>query len=142
MEGLIFGILRYVAKNWALAMIQKTLPLAHFSMVLLLKERMIISVKKRNVKNAGQIIAKPNRFLAKFVQKIPTKLAIFYRLFLSKVYPENFHENLTKSANFSMNLSLKIPQNLTFFCAIYQKPCIRHGQAVFFLFFWGKKGKR
>ena len=49
MEELIFGILRYVAKNWALAMIQKTLPLAHFSMVLLLKERMIISVKKKKL---------------------------------------------------------------------------------------------
>ena len=134
MEGLIFRILQYVAKNWALAMIQKTLLLAHFSMVLLLKEQMIISVKK-NVKNAGHIIAKPNQFLAKFVQKIPTKLAIFYQLFLSKVYPENFHENPTKSANFSVNLSLKIPQNLTFFSATYQKPCIRHGQAVFFLFF-------
>ena len=34
------------AKNWALAMMMlKALPLAHFSMVLLLKEQMIISVK-------------------------------------------------------------------------------------------------
>ena len=98
--------------------------------------------KKKTFKNAGHIIAKPNRFLAKFVQKIPTKLAIFYQLFLSKVYTENFHENPTKSANFSMNLSLKIPQNLTFFSATYQKPCIRHGQAVSFFFFGGKKGKR
>ena len=29
-----------------------------------------------------------------------------------------------KSANFSANLSLKIPQNLTFISATYQKPCL------------------
>ena len=37
----------YVVKNWALVMILKaSLPSAHFSSVLLLKEQMIISVKK------------------------------------------------------------------------------------------------
>ena len=64
--------------------------------------------------------------------------AIFYRLFLSEVYLENSRENPAKSADFTVNLSLKIPQNLTFFSATYQKPCIRHSQAVFFLFFSGK----
>ena len=34
------------------------------------------------------------RFLVKFAQKIPTKLAIFYRLLSSKVSPENFHESV------------------------------------------------
>ena len=41
-----------------------------------------------------------NRFLVKFAQKIPTKLAVFYQLFSSEASPENFHksvfENLTK----------------------------------------------
>jgi len=36
----------YVAKNWALAMILKALPLVHFLSVLLLKEQMITSVRK------------------------------------------------------------------------------------------------
>ena len=89
-----------------------------------------------NVKNAGQIIAKPDQFSAKFVQKTPTKSAIFYRLFLSEVYRENSHKNPAKSANISVNLSLTIPHNLTFFSATYQKPCIRHSQAVFFFFFF------
>ena len=47
-----------VAKNWALAMMLKALPLVHFWSVLLLKEQMMTSVSK-NVKNAGLIGAKP-----------------------------------------------------------------------------------
>ena len=39
LEGLIFRILRYVAKNWALAMMLKALPLVHFWSILLLKEQ-------------------------------------------------------------------------------------------------------
>ena len=35
-----------VAKNWALAMMLKALPLVHFGSVLLLKEQMITSVRK------------------------------------------------------------------------------------------------
>ena len=37
---------------------------------------------------------------------------------------ENSREIPAKSAVFSANLSLKIPRNLTFFPATYQKPCI------------------
>ena len=33
-------------------------------------------------------------------------------------------ENPAKSANFSANLPLKIPQNFSFFSAKYQKPCL------------------
>ena len=36
----------YIAKNWALAMILKALPLVHFWSVLLLKEQMMTSVRK------------------------------------------------------------------------------------------------
>ena len=36
----------YVAKNWALAMMLKALPLVHFLSVLLLKEQMMTSVRK------------------------------------------------------------------------------------------------
>ena len=41
--------------------------------------------------------------------------AIFYRFFFGEVSPKRFHEIPTKLANFSVNLSLKIPRNLTFF---------------------------
>ena len=51
----------YVAKNWALAMMLKALPLVHFWSILLLKEQMITSVRKK-VKNAGLISAKPIDF--------------------------------------------------------------------------------
>ena len=37
----------YVAKNWALAMMLKALPLVYFWSVLLLKERMMTSVRRR-----------------------------------------------------------------------------------------------
>ena len=36
----------YVAKNWALAMTLKALPLVHFWSILLLKEQMMTSVRK------------------------------------------------------------------------------------------------
>ena len=36
----------YAAKNWALAMMLKALPLVHFWSVLLLKEQMMTSVRK------------------------------------------------------------------------------------------------
>ena len=88
----------YVAKTWALAMMLKALPLVHFLSVLLLKEQMITSVKKN------------------------AKLAVFYRLLFGKVCPEIFREIPAKSADFSANLPLKIPRNLTFFSATYQKP--------------------
>ena len=88
----------YVAKTWALAMMLKALPLVHFLSVLLLKEQMITSVKKN------------------------AKLAVFYRLLFGKVCPEISREIPAKSADFSANLPLKIPRNLTFFSATYQKP--------------------
>ena len=36
----------YVAKNWALAMMLKALPLVHFWSIFLLKEQMMTSVRK------------------------------------------------------------------------------------------------
>ena len=38
----------YVAKNWALAMMSKALPLGQFWNVLLLKEQMMAAVKKKH----------------------------------------------------------------------------------------------
>ena len=59
-----------VAKNWALTIMFIALTFAHFSSELLLKEQMIIPVKKKTLNNAGHIDAK-------FAKKNPTKSAVF-----------------------------------------------------------------
>ena len=92
-------------------MMLKALPLVYFWSVLLLKEQMMTSVQR-----------KTDRFLAKFALKITTKSAGFYRLLFCEVCPENSREIPAKSADFSANLSLKTPRNLTFSSATYQKP--------------------
>ena len=66
--------------------------------------------------------AKTNWFLAKFVLKITTKSAVFYRLLFDEVCPENSHKITAKSADFSANLSLKIQRNLSFSSVNYHKP--------------------
>ena len=57
-----------VAKNWALAIMLIALAFAHFSSELLLKEQMIISVKK-TLNNAGHINAKLIDFSELFQKK-------------------------------------------------------------------------
>ena len=51
-----------VAKNWALTIMLIALAFAHFSSELLLKDQMIIPVKKTTLNNAGHIDAKIDRF--------------------------------------------------------------------------------
>ena len=96
----------YVAKNWALAMMLKALPLVHFWSVLLLKEQTMTSVRKtlktlvwsaQNRLISSEICLENNHKIGRF---------------LPIVCPENSHEITAKSADFSANLSLKIPQNL------------------------------
>ena len=64
----------YVAKNWALAMMLKALPLVHFWSVLLLKEQMMTSVRK-----TLKTLVWSDRSLTKFSLKITTKSAFFDR---------------------------------------------------------------
>ena len=129
------------------------LAFAHFSSELLLKEQMIIPVKKTKLNNAGHIDAKKN----------PAKSAVFYWLFLGEVSPRNFPWNrpifliICPRKSFKIWLfSAKIPRNrpivlriltflprksreigrvfrefapenpakFCFFSAKYQKPCI------------------
>ena len=77
-----------VAKNWALTIMLTALAFAHFSSELLLKEQMIIPVKK-TLNNAGHIDAKLIDF-SEICQKNPAKSAVFYWLFLGEVSPRNF----------------------------------------------------
>ena len=79
-----------VAKNWALAMMLKALPLVHFWNVLLLKEQMMTSVRKMLKCWSDQ--RKTNRFLAKFSLKITTKSAVFYRSLFGEVCAKKSHK--------------------------------------------------
>ena len=47
--------------------------------------------------------------------------------------PENSCEITAKLADFSANLSLKIPQNLTFSSTTYQKPCYYYYYCYYYL---------
>ena len=116
-----------VAKNWALTIMLTALAFADFSSELLLKEQMIIPVKK-TLNNAGHIDAKLIDF-SEICQKNPAKSAVFYWLFLGEVSPRNFpwnrpiflricprksFENWLFSAKIPRN-RLIVPRSLTFF---------------------------
>ena len=94
--------------------------IAHFSSELLLKEQMIIPVKK-TLNNAGHIDAKLIDF-SEICQKNPAKSAVFYWLFLGEVSPRNFPWNrpiflrICPWKSFEIWLfSAKIPRNRTIF---------------------------
>ena len=99
------------------------LAFAHFSSELLLKEQMIIPVKK-TLNNAGHIDAKLIDF-SEICQKNPAKSAVFYWLFLGEVSPWNFPWNrpiflrICPRNSFEIWLfSAKIPQNRPIFLRI------------------------
>ena len=108
-----------VAKNWALTIMLIALAFAHFSRKLLLKEQMIIPVKK-TLNNAGHIDAELIDF-SEICQKKSSKIGCFLLIVSQRSFPPNF---LVKLADFPKNLPLKIPRNFAFFSAKYQKPCI------------------
>ena len=70
------------------------LAFAQFSSKLLLKEQMIIPVKKTTLNNAGHIDAELLIDFSEICQKKnPAKSAVFYWLFLGEVSPRNFPWN-------------------------------------------------
>ena len=77
-----------IAKNWALTIMLIAIAFAHFSSKLLLKEQMIIPVKKTTLNNAGHIDAE----LIDFKQNLPKKnqrnRLFFTDCFLAKFPPE------------------------------------------------------
>ena len=97
-----------VAKNWALAIM--LISFAHFSSELLLKEQMIISVKKM-LNNAGHINAKLIDFSELFKKK-SSEIGCFLLIVSCQSFPAKFR---VKSTDFSKNSPLKILPNLTFF---------------------------
>ena len=94
----------YVAKNWALAMMFKALPLVHFWSVLLLREQMMTSVRKTlkrlvwSVQNhliSSEICLESNQKIGRFLpiafqwslpRKLPqnSRIGRFFREFVPK----------------------------------------------------------
>ena len=105
----------YVAKNLALAMTLKALPLVHFWSILLLKEQNNDDLCLKNVKKAGLI---SQSISSEFSLKITTKLAVFFQLFLGEVCPENYCE----IGRFFWEFVPKNPTKFDFFSVTYQKP--------------------
>ena len=85
------------------------LAFAHFSSELLLKEQMIIPVKK-TLHNAGHIDAKLISF-SEICQKNCSEIGCFLLIVSWRSFPPKFP---MKSADFSKNLPLKILRNLIF----------------------------
>ena len=107
----------YVAKNWALAMMLKALPLVHFWSVLLLKEQMMTSVRKtlKILVWSGQ-----NRSIS---SEIFPENNLKIRRFCTHCFPAKFAPKIpAKSADFSAILSLTIPRNMTFFLRPIRSP--------------------
>ena len=86
------------------------LAFAHFSSELLLKEQMIIPVKK-TLNNAGHIDAKLINF-SEICQKKSSEIGCFLLIVSWRSFPPKFP---VTSADFSKNFPLKILWNLTFF---------------------------
>ena len=115
----------YVAKNWALAMMLKALPLVHFWSVLLLKEQMMTSVRK-TLKTL--VWSTQNRSIS---SEICPEKTHKIRRFFTDCFPAKFVPKIpAKSADFSPILSLKIPRNLTFFRDLSEalNKCWNHGE--------------
>ena len=104
----------YVAKNRALAMMLKALPLVHFWSVFLLKEQMMTSVRK-NIKNAGLISTKPS--------EITTKSAVFLPIAFQPSLPRKFPRNSRDIGHFFCDFVPENPAKFDFFSTTYQKPC-------------------
>ena len=84
----------YVAKNWALAMMLKALPLVHFWRALLLKTL---------------------KTIAQFALEISTKSAVFYRLLFGEFCPGKFPRNSREIGRFFRELVPKNPAKFDFF---------------------------
>ena len=91
-------------------MLTALLAFSHFSSELLLKEQMIIPVKK-TLNSAGHIDAKLINF-SEICQKKSSEIGCFSLIVPWQSFPLKFP---VKSAYFPKNLPLKILRNLTFF---------------------------
>ena len=114
----------YVAKNWALAMMLKALPLVHFWSVLLLKEQMMTSVRK-TLKTL--VWSAQNRSISSEIcPKITSKSAVFLPIAFRPSLPQKFSQNSCEIGRFFRDFNPKNPSKFDFFPVTYQKPWIVH----------------
>ena len=83
-----------VAKNWALTIMLTALAFAHFSSELLLKEQVIIPVKK-TLNNAGHIDAKLIDFSA-ICQKNPSEIGDFLLIVSWRSFPPKISREIDR----------------------------------------------
>ena len=107
-----------IAKNWALAMLLQALPFVHFWSILLLKSKWWLMTSFRKTLKTLVWSAQNQLITSEICPENEHKIGHFYRLLFGEVLRENFCKIPAKSTDFSAYLSLKILQNLTFFCAL------------------------
>ena len=108
----------YVAKNWALAMMLKALPLVHFWSILLLKEQMMTSVRKtfKTLVSSAQ-----NRSIcSEICPENNHKIGCFLPILL---FGEICLENSRKIGQFFHKFVPETPMKFDIFSMTYQKPC-------------------
>ena len=132
-----------VAKNWALTIMLIALAFAHFSSELLLKEQMIIPVKK-TLNNAGHIDAKLIDF-SEISPKKSSEIGCFCFCFPPKLWNRPIFLRICLWKSFKIwHFSAKIPRNrpiflriLTFFPRnrpIFPRICPRKSREILFFF--------
>ena len=83
------------------------------------KKRKLAKLPFCFIKNVHENITKPISFF--LCPEIFSKLSVF--LYSGEICPKFFSKSPAKLANFSMNLSLKIQRNLTFFSDLSEALC-------------------
>ena len=108
----------YVAKNWALAMMLKALPLVHFWSILLLKEQMMTSVRKTFKK---LVLSAQNRSICSEI--CPENNHKTGRFLTKLLLGEISLENSRKIGQFFHKFVPETPVKFDIFSTTNQKPC-------------------
>ena len=108
----------YIAKNWALVMMLKALPLVHFWSILLLKEQMMTSVRKTF--NTLVSSAQNRSICSEICPENNHKIGCFLPILL---FGEICLENSRKIGQFFHKFVPETPVKFDIFSMTYQKPC-------------------
>ena len=112
----------YIAKNWALAMMLKALPLVHFWSILLLKVQMMTSVRKTS---KTLVWSAQNRSISSEIcPKNNHKMGWFLPIAFLRSLPRKFPRNSREIDWFFCKFVPKNPAKFDFFFMTYQKPCL------------------
>ena len=112
----------YIAKNWALAMMLKALPLVHFWSILLLKVQMMTSVRRTS---KTLVWSAQNRSISSEIcPKNNHKMGWFLPIAFLRSLPRKFPRNSREIDWFFCKFVPKNPAKFDFFFMTYQKPCL------------------